>query len=281
MLESMSVKGLSRCANLEASKLCWQWNQAAVLVFKESPKGKTARFTFDDVDRKVAERAMRRLGIRGDLIEGSRLITFATDRGEQDAIEELGAALSTRPRRTLGSVRIVIPRAGGVPAKASPSRRRAGVPRRLEPWFAEAEARTETSEVLYSDQAPVRDAVHEEAACRYCDEGRVAAPLSDHFEAGTNRAWHTPWFGYLLPCPGCRERGRGPKVIMGDEDGGWSDPELPRLTHKPARPGHTTVIFLGSGQRDAMRALGKQLAEERKRAERLSERGSEFDTSES
>jgi hypothetical protein len=50
-------------------------------------------------------------------------------------------------------------------------------------------------------------------SCRYCREGRVRRPLSEHFDP-ERRAGRMPWFGYLVPCGGCQASGRGPRVQM-------------------------------------------------------------------
>ena len=50
-------------------------------------------------------------------------------------------------------------------------------------------------------------------ACRYCGEGRVRRPLSEHFDP-ERRSGHVPWFGYLVPCGNCQAAGRGPDIWM-------------------------------------------------------------------
>ena len=49
--------------------------------------------------------------------------------------------------------------------------------------------------------------------CRYCEQGRVRRPLSEHCDP-ERRAGRMPWFGYLVPCGGCQAAGRGPRVQM-------------------------------------------------------------------
>jgi len=49
--------------------------------------------------------------------------------------------------------------------------------------------------------------------CRYCPDGKVRRPLSEHFDP-ERRAGCVPWFGYLLPCGQCQAAGRGPRVLM-------------------------------------------------------------------
>ena len=110
---------------------------------------------------------------------------------------------------------------------------------------------------------PGDTADNQEIECRYCREGRVPRPLTDRWDRDTGRIWHTPWFGYLLPCQACRETGRGPKVLLAGEEGRWCDPERPRLTWEPGTPGQWSVIFLGKGQIEAMRAIGHRRAERR------------------
>ncbi len=47
--------------------------------------------------------------------------------------------------------------------------------------------------------------------CRYCTEGRVRRPLTEHIDP-ERRAGRMPWYGYLVPCGGCQVAGRGPRV---------------------------------------------------------------------
>ena len=49
--------------------------------------------------------------------------------------------------------------------------------------------------------------------CRYCEDGSVRRPLSEHFDP-ERRSGHVPWFGYLVPCGSCQATGRGPEVWM-------------------------------------------------------------------
>jgi hypothetical protein len=49
--------------------------------------------------------------------------------------------------------------------------------------------------------------------CRYCDEGRVRRPLTEHLDP-ERRAGRMPWYGYLVPCGRCQATGWGPKVLM-------------------------------------------------------------------
>lgn len=49
--------------------------------------------------------------------------------------------------------------------------------------------------------------------CRYCGQGRVRRPLTEHFDP-ERRSGHVPWFGYLVPCGSCQVAGRGPRVIL-------------------------------------------------------------------
>jgi hypothetical protein len=53
----------------------------------------------------------------------------------------------------------------------------------------------------------------ESIPCRYCKDGRVRRPLSEHFDP-ERRPGRMPWFGYLVPCGDCQAAGRGPDVLM-------------------------------------------------------------------
>ena len=53
----------------------------------------------------------------------------------------------------------------------------------------------------------------ESIPCRYCEDGKVRRPLSEHFDP-ERRAGRMPWFGYLVPCGRCQAAGRGPDVLM-------------------------------------------------------------------
>jgi hypothetical protein len=268
MSEFTRFSGNAHAANHEASRLCWKWKQGAVLVFEESSHGTAARFLFEDVDTHLAQREMFDLGVEGGLIAGSSLTAFAQGRIEHDAVADLAALLSARPTRTLGTLRLIVPRGPATPAQCAPLRRRAGVPRRPQAWFTETEPRSDTSQIVFSPVEPGDSADDRETDCRYCREGRVPQPLTDRWDRATGRMWHTPWFGYLLPCQACRERGRGPKVLLADEEGRWCDPERPRLTWAPATPGKTHVVFLGKGQIAKMRDVARRQAERRRRSDR-------------
>lgn len=42
-------------------------------------------------------------------------------------------------------------------------------------------------------------------ACRRCKRVAVRRPISDHFDEGDGRIWHTPYFMGMVPCAECRE----------------------------------------------------------------------------
>ena len=40
--------------------------------------------------------------------------------------------------------------------------------------------------------------------CPQCGKRLIRRPISNHYNEPTGTVRHTPWFGYLKPCPTCR-----------------------------------------------------------------------------
>jgi len=45
--------------------------------------------------------------------------------------------------------------------------------------------------------------------CGRCKKNRVYRPISNTYNPESNRLEHVPWFGGMMPCDECRNKGQG------------------------------------------------------------------------
>ena len=216
---------------MTAGPYAWATHAPAdyVLVFAEDPEGEHARVRAGFQGRDQAWAAGR--GLEGVEVGDSELHVYCTLSGEADKVlAHLGGVPTQDPCVEKGTIAFV-GASGGPGAGSESARRRRHVtacvvfsyggdaPRcyRLDDQCnACGEFRGKINVLprsgMYLDTRQLSCRC-DSIPCRYCEEGNVRRPLSEHFDP-ERRAGCMPWFGYLIPCGHCQAAGRGPEVVM-------------------------------------------------------------------
>ena len=201
-----------------------------LLVFTEDPNGDhavvSAQFENDDEAREASR------SVEGAAVNGAQVAVYCTLPGEADLVLahfRAGPAVSSECHR--GTISFVAVGNGS----ATTSEGAAGTGRVVSARIVLSRGGDAPRHYLFDRQCPTcgefRGKIHvmpgggvlidtrqlacrcESIPCRYCEEGRVRRPLSEHFDP-ERRAGCMPWFGYLVPCGGCQAAARGPRIQM-------------------------------------------------------------------
>jgi hypothetical protein len=200
-----------------------------ILVFTEDPGGEhaTVRARFEDAAR-IREPG---LGLEGAEIGERELFVYCTLPGETDRVvaslrqapvqeawvesgriafvavgEGCGTSTEAADRRRNVKARIVLSFGGETPRLY----RFDGQCRACGEFRGKINVLPSGGTMIDTRQLACRC---ESIPCRYCEDGKVRRPLSEHFDP-ERRPGRMPWFGYLVPCGGCQAAGRGPVVLM-------------------------------------------------------------------
>jgi hypothetical protein len=226
-----TVSGDARDVVAYASQLGRTWQQSWVMIFRESQGGqqRAVRLSFPIDDRAHAHGAMRKAGIAGGSFTEDGLVVFTLDDDELFAGMHLGGLLGVKPWFTTGELAFVgaIEGYGFAPLDDGPAD--AELFFKTGCFFLSASAVGEYLPACPEcgerrgifprtwPPAPVTcwcSAI----PCRYCTAGRVRRPFTNHWDERRERLWHTPWFGYMVPCATCQVSGRGPQTIPYGEE---------------------------------------------------------------
>ena len=216
---------------MSGSSYAWVTQAPAdyLLVFTEDPDGEhavvSARFEDDEQVRDAGR------GLQGAELGDSELHVYCTLPGEADkALTHLREALAQESWAESGTIAFVaVGEGSGTSGEAASGRRNVrarivlsggGDTPRCYRFEGQCEACGEfRGKINMLPSGGVMIDTRrlgcrcESIPCRYCHDGNVRRPLSEHFDP-ERRAGRMPWFGYLVPCGRCQAAGRGPDVLM-------------------------------------------------------------------
>lgn len=216
---------------MTGSRFAWVTHAPAdyLLVFTEDPGAEHAIVSARFADEEQVREAGR--GLQGAELDGSELRVYCTLPGEADQVlthirktpaqdswvesgtiafvavgEGSGTSNETASNRRKVTARVVLAQGGNAP-------RCYGFEDQCQTCGEfHGKINVLPGPGVYVDTRRLRCRC-ESIPCRYCEDGKVRRPVSEHFDP-ERRAGRMPWFGYLVPCGRCQAAGRGPDVLM-------------------------------------------------------------------